>query len=468
MKKLYSLLAFACIFSSVSAQITVTNSIVPQYTQGSSPTNNNRVPYYFWAELSGLTPGATYKYYTAMDTLGSSSTSNGAGNPLLINETSGTFRRTTNASLSNPANYDSLTASNTGTYMGWFGVEPTNNGRYTIGKHVHPQINMNNGAGGGSITNRVKLTGTMVKVINFGTTSGDTLRGSALFDSVSVIVAVPKMFVMLYDNVSGTGRPISGSVVEMDGINQNVVTSYENYYRDSVDQFNNRWGAIIPNANPNGIRYVEYRDFTNAVAQSTTYTDNDGMWCSGANTVNPGNGTTPLYLGENFSLQGTTTVPDTAYTQSGTLMSASTNGSGAQYTWDFGDGSPTDTNQSPTHTYAVPGTYTVTVIIQTPNCGITLTDTIIVLLGTSIAPVNPIANAFTLSPNPSSDGRIELHFANASARTITIFNTIGEQLRQQRNADQKMNFDLRDLPAGVYFVRVTENGNVFTRKLILK
>ena len=51
------------------AQITVSTAKVPLYMQGESGTNNNRVPLYFWAELSGLTPNATYRYYTNMDTL---------------------------------------------------------------------------------------------------------------------------------------------------------------------------------------------------------------------------------------------------------------------------------------------------------------------------------------------------------------------------------------------------------------
>ena len=34
------------------------------------------------------------------------------------------------------------------------------------------------------------------------------------------------------------------------------------------------------------------------------------------------------------------------------------------YHWDFGDGTPLDSNPSPTHTYATPGNYTLSVLYQ--------------------------------------------------------------------------------------------------------
>jgi gliding motility-associated-like protein len=55
---------------------------------------------------------------------------------------------------------------------------------------------------------------------------------------------------------------------------------------------------------------------------------------------------------------------------------------GINYYWDFGDGSPTDTNTTPTHTYTLPGIYTVTLIAEdSSSCVVrdTVTLTITVL-----------------------------------------------------------------------------------------
>ncbi|HYH01991.1 MAG TPA: PKD domain-containing protein, partial [Bacillota bacterium] len=38
-----------------------------------------------------------------------------------------------------------------------------------------------------------------------------------------------------------------------------------------------------------------------------------------------------------------------------------------QYKWDFGDGSPVDTNQNPNHTYTQPGKYRIKQVITNPN-----------------------------------------------------------------------------------------------------
>lgn len=467
MKKIYATLLAIAALSASQAQITVAGGMVPQYMQGNSTTNNNRVPVYFWLDITGLTPNATYRYYTTVDTAGSSPTSNGAGNPFLINMTSGTFRRSTSASLTNTNGHDSLTADGSGNYSGWFGVEPTGNGRFTPGTQVHPQLQLNNGAGGTSVATRLKALSYMMTVINFGTTSGDSLQGSALYDSASTFSVQPKDIVFLYDNINATGRPLSSCVVEDEGIAQAVITSTATFYRNDVDTFPQRWGTIIPNANSNGVRCVEYRSFSTGAAINTM-TDNNGLWCSGANTIDPSNGTTGLYLDEYFTLLGTAIIPDTAYTGMGTSFGVSSNGpSGTQYSWDFGDGSPIDTNQNPAYTYIVPGTYTVTVIIQAPSCGISISDTIVVLLGTGIQ-THGNNQPVLVSPNPS-DGIFQLQLPGTASKRVTVINLLGETVFEQTTHQQTLPVDLHENAKGIYTVRVqSENGSCSTAKILLR
>jgi hypothetical protein len=451
----------------VSAQITVTNSIVPQYIQGVNGTNNNRTPYYFWAEISGLTPNATYRFYTGMDTLGSSNTSNGAGNPLLINNSTGTFRRTTNVSLNNPAGHDSLTADSNGICRSWFGVEATGNGRYTPGNMVHPQINMNNGAGGTSVATRLKLITDMVRVVNYGTNSGDPNQCSFLYDRADSMMITQKSIVLLYDSVSGNGRPISSGVVELEGIGQNVITSTVTIYRDSVDQFAYRWGTINPNSNTNGIRRVEYRDLlgNNITAAET---DADGWWCSGVNTVSPSSGNIGIYLNEYFFLGSTANIPDTAYTTITAFFTAASNDPVAYYNWDFGDASVPGTTSSTSHVYTTPGVYVVTLVINNGACYDTISENIVVLLGTSVGAPQP-GLWFTVQPNPSN-GQFFVNMRQPGERSVVVFNTLGEVVLTRQFMGTQAEIDLSGMGKGIYLIHVTDEatGKTGVRRVVVE
>lgn len=296
MKKIYLFIIF--LFSiSLPAQVSFSGSLVPQYTQGKNSTNNNRTPFWFWVQISGLTPGSIYHYFPSLDSLTASATSNGAGNPYLINVLSGNFRRSTNASLSTSTGYDSLTADINGKANVWMGVEPTANGRFTPGDTLYPKIMLNNGAGGTSVATRLLLATQPVIVLNYGATAGNATQGSAIYDSAMAVTVLPKSFAALYDNVTFTGRPLSLAVVEDDAMYLRSIAAIANFYQTQVDSIPQRWGTIIPNANTNGVRGLQYYDlFTGAVISGAQYTDPDGTWCSGAVTTSPVNSTTGIYL----------------------------------------------------------------------------------------------------------------------------------------------------------------------------
>ncbi len=286
------LLLFAGLYisNSVYSQITLDNANVPNFIQGVNGTNNNRTPFYFWVELSGLTPNTTYKYFSSMDTIGADPNTNGAGNALLINTVTGIFKKATGGSLTNIANHDTLTANASGLWKGWMGVEATGNIRFTTGKTVCPKIMINNGTASTTVSTRLFLTNYPVSIINYGTTPSAPLQGSFVYDST---IVSPKSFAFIYNNTAGNGRPISIAVVEKDGYTH-TQTSVLQTYRTIVDTINNRWGTIVPNNLATGIQRIEYRNFTSGSIISSL-TDGDGNWCW-TNTVNPVNGTTPLFI----------------------------------------------------------------------------------------------------------------------------------------------------------------------------
>ncbi|HLG02720.1 MAG TPA: hypothetical protein VI731_03935, partial [Bacteroidia bacterium] len=317
-KKLFSIVILATALPA-GAQTVVANALVPQFIQGNAGTNNDRTPFWFWAELTGLTPGATYRFYTAMDSLNASASSNGAGNPYLINQTGNTIRRTTNPSFSNAANYDSLTAGNSGTASHWFGVEPTGNGRYTPGNTLFAKIMLNDGQGGTTVSERVLLALHPVTVIDYGTVPGDSAQGSGFYDSTG---ALANNFICIYDNPLAIGRPINIAIVENDGMDLYNLSVIVNFYANTVDTSAGRWGSIIPNNLPNGIRSIEERSFNGATPVDTV-ADMDGTWCSGVNTVNQGHGSSAVNLNSTFVLTGLANMPDSTWTGLPTTFSAS-------------------------------------------------------------------------------------------------------------------------------------------------
>lgn len=440
----------------------VTGGIVPQYVQGDQGTNNDRTPFWCWLDLSGLNAGATYHYYTVMDTLNASPTSNGAGNSYLVNP-SGTIRRTANSSLTNPMNYDSLIASASGTYSGWFGVEPTGNGRYTAGNTVFVKLIMNNGAGGTTIAYRIVATSFPVSVIDYGTTNS-SIDGSGLHDSLD---AAPKNFICLYDNVAATGRPLSIAIVENDSLMLSPITSITPFYRNAVDSMSMHWGTIVPNNLPSGVQALEERTFA-AGSVVDVVTDADGWWCSGVNTANMTVGNAAPYLNSTFTLSSSASIPDTVWVNLSANFNATTNDTSATITWDFGDTTSTATGASVTHTYTNSGIYSVTCIVSNGGCTDTIWHNVVVMLGTSTPRI--IQLGYDVSPNPSS-GMFNITAKSSIEKEIEVYDVLGNLAYSYTFSGTNTTIDLTTLEKGVYFIRITENvqgGKTATKRIVIQ
>lgn len=270
------------VFSQAALEI-----ILPKFIEGIFPTNNNRLPFVYRLRLTGLTPNATYRYYNTVVSSTDGATSNGAGNCIFVNPT-GDFTRTSSVSLSTPGGYSTFTTNDSGIYEGWFITEPTGNARFAPGRHLRMRIILNDGAGGTTVATRITTTDS-VRVVSLRTVSADSC-GTGLYAQSSM---TPKNFIFAYDNVNGTGRPISGTFIESDGTSGG--TTYSAFYGNFVDQIDGAFGMVLPNILPNGIRRFEQRALAGGHIVSA-YTDDDGIWPSGANTVNPSGGTDPIVI----------------------------------------------------------------------------------------------------------------------------------------------------------------------------
>ena len=129
-------------------------------------------------------------------------------------------------------------------------------------------------------------------VLQFADTA-NVRSGTGLY---GISASLPKNIISLYDNTAGTGRPLSMTYVESDGLDTTVMASLVQYYKDSVDGRAGRWGTIVPNMLPGGVKRVNIHNLSNGLIANFS-TDADGIWPSGTNTVNPhGGAALPLRL----------------------------------------------------------------------------------------------------------------------------------------------------------------------------
>lgn len=297
MRKMYFLFSwiFMILFVAVSnrdiaqslTKSNFTGVYVPQYIFGStSGFNNNRLQFVFRATISGLTPNATYRFYNLMARSSDFGTTNSGAGTLMI--MGSTYVFSSNTSLATAGQYGEFTTDNSGNYTGWFCNVTSTNARFTPGNYLYPTITINDGAGGGTVTARYALNDS-IKVMTLSTSSGANDATAILGNSSST----PKNVVLLYDNVYGTGRPLSMTYVEDEGqAPNNILTFYSSY----VNTKNGAWGTIIPNNNANGVRRIEQRSLTDGSLVGCA-ADNDGIWSTGpTNTVNPTSGTSALEI----------------------------------------------------------------------------------------------------------------------------------------------------------------------------
>ncbi len=273
-----------------------TGQIVPQYLSGSTgSTNNNRMPVIFRATLSGLTPGTTYRYIVQAGISSDlSGTNSGAGNPLFLRENDTYFTSSSpNLAVAGTlgTTYDTLVANSNGQRTRYFGFVPTGNSRFNAGNSIIPTITYHDNASPPTGTGATVLT-VRRRALNLGITSivlGTTATATAGSYLRGASSATAKHVVFVYDNTAGTGRPLSGSVVESIGtaLGTGLVTGYAT----TAGAYN----TVIPNVNANGVRYIEVRNqLTNVVSGCAQ--DADGVWTSGANTVSPITGTTAIAI----------------------------------------------------------------------------------------------------------------------------------------------------------------------------
>lgn len=235
----------------------LTEWVVPSLIQGDFPENLRRVPHASLLRIDGLLPSATYRYANRIVTAEDEPDADGAGNMIFATGNAGPFVRTSQSPRFLPADlnvrHGEFTTGADGSHTGWFVIEPTGNFRFTPGTIVHPRLILNDGAGG-DIPFHFLTAAASAEVTAFGTASG---QGSALHGEAP---ALARDFIVFYSDPDGLTPPLAATPIEDTGAGS--PDSWAPFYRTDVAARDGRWGTLIPNHLPAGVRRFEIRDRT--------------------------------------------------------------------------------------------------------------------------------------------------------------------------------------------------------------
>jgi PKD repeat protein len=152
------------------------------------------------------------------------------------------------------------------------------------------------------------------------------------------------------------------------------------------------------------------------------------------------------------------------------LVSTFTNTSSnaSSFLWNFGDGF-TSTETSPSHTYAAPGIYTVSLSatnicrthVKTSNVGVTALNELTETIGIRILP-NPTYGDFAAELDSRINGSVQLTLLDASGRKVTTRET------QIKFGITRVTFENLNLPKGIYQLNIQSEGKQATFNVVVQ
>lgn len=473
------------LFTGLAFSQTMTVTIQPKFIEGVNGTNSARMPFAYFATISGLTPSSTYRYFNQIIISTNSATTSGAGNAIFVRSDSD-FVRSTGPSLSTYGNYGEFLTDATGSYSGWFVNEPTGNARFIPGGYVFFRIMLNDGLGGTSITSRVTSSDS-TRVIKFETAGGDT-TGSGLWSRAAVPA---KSFVVLYDNVEGTGRPLAATFVENDGSANTVANSYTQFYSDSVNAIAGSWGVIIPNNNSLGVRRIEARQLDGTLFPNAAISA-DGMW-GAVNTVNPAFGLVAAKIPQELAPLPVELASFSATVSEGVVklnwMTATelnnrafeverkTTGDWSKIGEVAGNGTTTSaTSYTFEDKTLLNGKVSYRLKQIDLDGSFTYSNPVQVVINANAVEGEGSPTVYSLDqnyPNPFNPSTV-IRFAIpvAGEVSLSVYNTLGQKVAQLLNSTMpagyhQVEFNAKDLPSGLYMYEVKAGEFSSTKKMLL-
>jgi len=136
--------------------------------------------------------------------------------------------------------------------------------------------------------------------------------------------------------------------------------------------------------------------------------------------------------------------------------------------WNFDDGSPINTNQSPSHTYSTASTYNVCLTVQDSNGCNTNTSCQSISFTTGIEDVNEIKEILVYPIPAKKDINLSIPTKYFNSKII-IRDIVGQEVKTVLvDENQKIKISTIDIPSGVYFISIHKKGlNTFARRIVV-
>ena len=172
----------------------------------------------------------------------------------------------------------------------------------------------------------------------------------------------------------------------------------------------------------------------------------------------------------NLPITGQAPVISINHKVKGKTITLTNNTSGAQlYYWTFGDGTVSN-EQSPSHTYSQPGTYTVALRASSATGMTALQEFTVEVKDQEKKPKTISLGPVKIYPNPSLDGRFTITFPPLPFPfRLTVYNAMGNIIFSEaltKNA-RSLELDVSPFGRGIFYVKLELMGAVLTQKLVV-
>ncbi len=252
----------------VAVRPNLITSLVPQVAKIPVSGETSILPHCYLFEVRGLAPNTTYRYRAT--TVASSN--------FIVPNPNGFTRFTPPYPSDLSDKFGLFTTDANGSYKGWVIFEATASG------NLSGSLSINDGSNSPTVDYTLSLSPLTIGGNSFGTTGLRATAVIGLLPATLNTISTARKIIALYDNVDGIGRPLTTTYVEDDNT---PPTDYPTFYQQSVNALNGRFGTLVRNQLPNGIRRLELYDL-NGTRLAFAVSPN-GVWGT-TNTVNPNGG----------------------------------------------------------------------------------------------------------------------------------------------------------------------------------